>query len=65
MQIKSKFLSTGEFRSLGSDNMWSEAVSTATTMAKQMNVNSELPEERQRKLPRRLDEYPANAAMNA
>ena len=43
--------------------MWSEAVSTATTMAKQINVNSELPGERQRELPRRLDENPANAAI--
>ena len=47
--------------------MWSDAVSSihcesATTMAKEMNVNSELPEERQRKLPRRLDENPPNAA---
>ena len=43
--------------------MWSEAVSTTTTMAKQMNVNSELPEERQRNLSRRLDENPAYAAI--
>ena len=54
---------SGDVRSLRSDNMWSDAVSTATTMAKQMNVNSELPGERQRKLPRRLDENPANAAI--
>ena len=32
-------------------------------MAKQMNVNSELPEERQRKLPWILDENPAIAAI--
>ena len=41
----------------------SEAVSTATTMAKHLNVYSELPEERQRKLPRRLDGNPTNAAI--
>ena len=53
----------GELRRLRSDDIWSEAVSTATTMAKHLNVYSELPEERQRKLPRRLDENPANAAI--
>ena len=53
----------GELRRLRSDDIWSEAVSTATTMAKHLNVYSELPEERQRKLPRRLDGNPANAAI--
>ena len=53
----------GELRRLRSDDIWSLAVSTATTMAKHLNVYSELPEERQRKLPRRLDENPANAAI--
>ena len=46
-----------------SDDIWSEAVSTATTMAKHLNVYSELSEERQRKLPRRLDTNPANAVI--
>ena len=40
----------GELRRLRSDDIWIEAVSTATTMAKHLNVCSELPEERQRKL---------------
>ena len=53
----------GELRRLRSDDIWSEAVSTATTMAKHLNVYSELPEEHQRKLPRRLDGNPANAAI--
>ena len=53
----------GELRRLRSDDIWSEAVSTATTMAKHLNVYSALPEERQRKLPRRLDGNPANAAI--
>jgi len=53
----------GEPRRLRSDNIWGEAISTATTMAKHLNVNLELPEERQRKLPRRLDENPANATF--
>lgn len=53
----------GELRRLRSDNIWGEAISTATTMAKHLNVNAELPEERQRKLPRKLDENPANAAI--
>ena len=56
----------GELRRLRSDDIWSEAVSTATTMAKHLNVYSELPEERQRKLPidsRKLHEDAANAAL--
>ena len=53
----------GELRRLRSDDIWSEAVSTATTMAKHLNVYSELLEEHQRKLPRRLDENPANTAI--
>jgi len=32
-------------------------------MAKHLNVNLDMPEERQRKLPRRVDENPANATI--
>jgi len=46
-----------------SDDTWESAVSRAQSMAQHLNLDSEMPLERERKMSRRLDTNIANAAV--